>query len=51
MYEENLGEVDFGSSQHEVRVRKGLSYQESTVNSNTGDAILLGIYLFWTCLY
>ena len=28
MYEGNPGEIDFGSNQHEVRVSKGLSYQQ-----------------------
>ena len=28
------GEIDFGSSQHEVRLSKGLSYRESTVSNS-----------------
>ena len=31
MYERNPGEIDFGSSKHEVRVSVGSSYLESTV--------------------
>ena len=31
MYDGNPGEIDFGSSQREVRASKGSSYQESTV--------------------
>ena len=31
MYDGNPGEIDFGSSQCEVRVSKGSSYWESTV--------------------
>ena len=31
MYERNPGEIDFGSSKHEVRVSEGSSYLESTV--------------------
>ena len=31
MYDGNPGEVDFGSSQREVRVSEGSSYRESTV--------------------
>ena len=31
MYDGNPGEIDFGSSYHEVRVSKGSSYRESTV--------------------
>ena len=31
MYERNPGEMDFGSSKHEVRVSEGSSYRESTV--------------------
>ena len=31
MYDENPGEIDFGSSQREVRVSEGSSYRESTV--------------------
>ena len=31
MYERNPGEIDFGSSKHEVRVSEGSSYRESTV--------------------
>ena len=31
MYDGNPGEIDFGSSQREVRVSEGSSYRESTV--------------------
>ena len=31
MYDRNPGEIDFGSSQREVRVSEGSSYRESTV--------------------
>ena len=31
MYERNPGEIDFGSSKHEVRVSESSSYRESTV--------------------
>ena len=31
MYGGNPGEIDFGSSKREVRVREGSSYRESTV--------------------
>ena len=31
MYDGNPGEIDFGSSKHEVRVSEGSSYPESTV--------------------
>ena len=31
MYDENPGEIDFGSSYREVRVSEGSSYRESTV--------------------
>ena len=31
MYDGNLGEIDFGSSQREVPVSEGSSYRESTV--------------------
>ena len=31
MYDENPGEIDFGSSQREVRVSEDSSYRESTV--------------------
>ena len=31
MYDGNPGEIDFGSSQREVRVTEGSSYRESTV--------------------
>ena len=33
MYDGNPGEIDFGSSQREVRISEGLSYRESTVFS------------------
>ena len=39
MYHGNPGEIDFGSSQREVRVSEGSSYRESTVF--TSD------FLFW----
>ena len=32
MYDGNPGKIDFGSSQHEVRVSEGSSYRESTVS-------------------
>ena len=32
MYDGNLGEIDFGSCQREVRVSEGSSYRESTVH-------------------
>ena len=41
------GKIDSGLSQGEFRVHKGSSNWELTVNSNTGDAVLVGIYLFW----
>ena len=31
MYDENPGEIDFGSSQREVRVSEGSSYREETI--------------------
>ena len=31
MYGGNPGEIDFGSSKREVRVREGWSYRESTI--------------------
>ena len=34
MYDGNPGEIDFGSSQREVRVTEGSSYRESTVIIN-----------------
>ena len=39
MYDENPGEIDFGSSQREVRVSEGSSYRESTVLSNSVNTI------------
>ena len=44
MYDGNPGEIYFGSSQREVRVNKGSSYQESTVfigSKITGKAFKL----------
>ena len=35
MYDENPGELDFGSSGGEVWVGEGSSYRESTVNNLT----------------
>ena len=42
MCDGNPGEIDFGSSQREVRVSEGSSYRESTVCS----AITLGANVF-----
>ena len=39
MYEENPGEIDFGSSLCEVRVSKVLSYRESTVKVKCGKVV------------
>ena len=40
MYEGNAGEIDFGSSQHELRVSEGSSYQKSTVQHITDQVLL-----------
>ena len=34
MYEGNPGQIDFGSSEREVRVSEGSSYRKSTVFTN-----------------
>ena len=40
MYEGNAGEIDFGSSQYELRVSEGSSYQESTVQHIANQVLL-----------
>ena len=39
MYDGNPGEIDFGSSYHEVRVSEGSSYRESTVCLEKGVTV------------
>ena len=41
MYEGNPGEIDFGSSQHELRVSEGSSYWESTVHHIANQVLLM----------
>ena len=41
MYDENPGEIDFGSSKREVRVSEGSTYRESTVLDHSRYARLL----------
>ena len=41
MYEGNLGEIDFGSSQHELRVSEGSSYWQSTVQHIANQVLLM----------
>ena len=41
MHEGNAGEIDFGSSQHELRVSEGSSYWESTVQHIANQVLLM----------
>ena len=45
------GKIDFWFELAWGSSLQGFELLELTVNSNTGDAVLVGIYLFWTHLY
>ena len=57
MYDGNPGEIDFGSSQREVRVSEGSSYRESTVSRYVCaynfilSARIICLFIYLTCTF